>query len=163
MLWPGLLPPSSGANHPGINAWLMNYATHDAFHSTLLFGSYSYRRTLWLVKRRGHFSNEDARKMTICETDAIMRVNRAIQNPSVAVTDSIILCVLCMATNKVEAPMWDQNKEPVFQAPLKSLQWLDIYGRLFPHPIHQAGLIQLVRLRGGLDKIELPGLASIIS
>lgn len=90
-------------------------------------------------------------------------MNRAIQSPSGAVTDCIILCVLCMATNKVDGPMWDQNQERIFQAPLTSLQWLDIYGRLSPHPVHQAGLVQLVRLRGGLEKIELPGLAAIIS
>ncbi|KAJ5574861.1 hypothetical protein N7450_008760 [Penicillium hetheringtonii] len=163
VLWPGLLPPSFRASHPGVNAWLENSATHEALHSTLLFGSYSHRRTLWLVKNRGHFSNEDGKKLSLCEADAIVRVNRAIQSPSGAVTDCIILCVLCMATNKVDGPMWDQNQERIFQAPLTSLQWLDIYGRLSPHPVHQAGLVQLVRLRGGLEKIELPGLAAIIS
>ncbi|KAJ5082673.1 hypothetical protein N7532_011716 [Penicillium argentinense] len=92
-----------------------------------------------------------------------MRVNLAIQIPAEAVTDSIILCVLCMATNKVEAPMWKHVQESVFQAPLRSLQWLDIYGRLSPHLIHQAGLVQLINLRGGLERIELPGLAAIIA
>lgn len=164
MLWPGLLPAAShGNNHPGVNAWLINSATHDALHSTLLFGSYSHRRTLWLVKQRGHFNDEDAKRLAICEADAIMKVNQAIQNISGAAADCIILCVLCMATNKVEGPMWNDSKTRAFPAPLTSLQWLDIYGRLSPHPVHQAGLVQLVRFRGGLDKIELPGLAAIIS
>jgi hypothetical protein len=101
--------------------------------------------------------------MAVCEADAIARINRAIKVPSEAATDSLILCVLCMATNKLENPLWEDMRESPFGSPLRSLQWLDVYGRLSPHLVHQAGLRQLVSLRGGLEKIELPGLATVIS
>jgi hypothetical protein len=101
--------------------------------------------------------------MAICEADAIARINRAIKIPAEAVTDEMILCVLCMATNKLENPLWEDITDSPFNAPLRSLQWLDVYGRLSPHPVHQAGLRQLVSLRGGLEKLGLPGLATVIS
>ncbi|KAJ5891019.1 uncharacterized protein N7473_007247 [Penicillium subrubescens] len=164
LLWPGLMPKSSlGTTHIGVQRWFASSASNAALHSTLLYGSYSHRRALWLVKQRGHFSADDAKQMAICEADAIARINRAIKIPAEAVTDELILCVLCMATNKLENPLWEDVTESPFNAPLRSLQWLDVYGRLSPHPVHQAGLRQLVSLRGGLEKLGLPGLATVIS
>jgi hypothetical protein len=77
------------------------------------------------------------------------------------VTDEIILSVLCLATN--DSPDLRDIKHSPFQPTLRSLQWLDIYARLSPNPIHQAGLLRLVELRGGLYKLKLPGLAAVIS
>jgi hypothetical protein len=50
-----------------------------------------------------------------------------------------------------------------FQPPLRSLQWRDIYGSQPSNPVHMAGLAELVKLRGGLENIRLPGLASALS
>ena len=152
-----------GGYHIGVQQWFASSACNAALHSTLLYGSYSHRRALWIVTQRGHFSTEDARQMAICEVDAIAKINSAIKIPSEAVSDVLILCVLCMATNKLENSLWEDVKESPFRSPLRSLQWLDVYGRLSPHPVHQAGLRQLVSLRGGLEKIELPGVASTIA
>lgn len=158
------MPKSSlGTTHIGVQRWFASSACNAALHSTLLYGSYSHRRALWLVKQRGHFSADDAKQMAICEADAIARINRAIKIPAEAVTDELILCVLCMATNKLENPLWEGITQSPFNAPLRSLQWLDVYGRLSPHPVHQAGLRQLVSLRGGLEKLGLPGLATVIA
>jgi hypothetical protein len=77
------------------------------------------------------------------------------------VTDEIILSVLTLANND-SGDSRGIKKSP-FQPTLRSLQWLDIYGRLSPNAIHQVGLLRLVELRGGLDKIELPGLSAVIS
>jgi hypothetical protein len=101
--------------------------------------------------------------MAICEADAIIRINRVIRNPAEAVTDEFILCVLCMAMNKSDNSSLEEITESPFNAPLRSLQWLDVYGSLSPHSVHQAGLRQLVSLRGGLEKLGLPGLATVIA
>ncbi|CEJ55111.1 hypothetical protein PMG11_01386 [Penicillium brasilianum] len=165
VLWPGLMPKSSigGVVHAGIEGWFSSSLGHPALHSAMLFGSYSHRRIMWLQKKQSEFSADDEKQMSICEADSIMRINRAIQSPSEAITDAIILCVLCMANNKNEPPLGPDFQESPFQSPLRSLQWLDVYGRLKPHPIHQAGLVQLVYLKGGLQTIKLPGLAGVIS
>jgi hypothetical protein len=155
--------PISGAGHAGIEGWFSSSLGHPALHSAMLFGSYSHRRIMWLQKKQSDFSADDEKQMSICEADSITRINRAIQSPSEAITDAIILCVLCMANNKNEPPLGPDFLGSPFQSPLRSLQWLDVYGRLKPHPIHQAGLVQLVYLKGGLQTIKLPGLAGVIS
>jgi hypothetical protein len=118
---------------------------------------------MWLQKRQSEFSGNDEREMAICEADSIRRINLAIRDPSEAFTDALVLCVLCMANNKNEPPLGPDDMESPFQSPLRSLQWLDVYGRLKPHPVHQNGLVQLVQLKGGLKKIKLPGLAGVIA
>ncbi|KAJ5890523.1 uncharacterized protein N7473_006751 [Penicillium subrubescens] len=161
VLWPGLMPRSSligGAPHAGIEGWFSISLGHPALHSAMLFGSYSHRRIMWLQKRQSDFSAEDEKQMAICEADSITRINLAIQNLSEALTDAIILCVLCMANNKNEPPLGPDNLESPFQAPLRSLQWLDVYGRLKPHPVHQIGLVQLVQLKGGWRRLSYLGL-----
>lgn len=156
--------PSSwdGASHPGVQHWFSNSTSHPALHSAMIFGSYSHRRTRWLMKRQGYFSAEDMRQMALCEATVIDQINAILPDTYQAVCDAVILSVLCMATNRYDGTEY-QDKKSNFHAPLRSLQWLDVYGRLSPNPVHQAGLIQLVYLRGGLEKIEIPGLAAVIS
>jgi hypothetical protein len=113
------------------------------------------------MKGYGRFDGKDAQQMAHAEADSISKINRIIRDPSQVVSDAAILSVLCLANN--ESPAWKERKESPFQAPLRSLQWLDVYGSLSPNPTHQAGLAQLVYLKGGLDKIELPALAAIVS
>lgn len=162
VLWPGLMPGSTTTgNHAGVNAWFSHSIAHSALHSSMLFGSFSHRRVQVHTKGRGRFSSDDLKQMSLSHEDSISKINDAIQRISNAVTDDIILCVLCLANN--DTARYQKADESPFRPPLRSLQWLDIYGSLSPNPIHQQGLIQLVRLRGGLDKIELPGLAAVIS
>lgn len=101
--------------------------------------------------------------MWLCEVEAISLINQAIQDPARALTDAVILSVLSLATNRVDNSVFGKESRTPFQPPLRNLQWLDVYGKLSPNPVHMKGLAQLVMLRGGLEKIELPGLAAIIS
>ncbi|KAL2797407.1 hypothetical protein BJX66DRAFT_297761 [Aspergillus keveii] len=158
--------PSSrnGATHAGVQGWFTSSTIHPTLHSAMLYGSYSHRRTRWVMKRQGQFNYEDMREMAVCEANVISRMNGILQDPLQAASDAVILTVLCLATNLYNGPSTDEEtSSSPFYAPLRSLQWLDIYGRLSPHPVHQAGLLQLIALRGGLEKIELPGLAAVIS
>lgn len=50
------------------------------------------------------------------------------------------------------------------QGPLTTLQLLHVYGgRLETVQVHLQGLAKMLTLRGGLNKIKLPGLAQAIS
>ena len=97
------------------------------------------------------------------ELESIKRVNEAIQNPSRALNDAVIISVTCLVNNGGDEFTWDDNLRSPFESPLRDLQWLDIYGRLMPNPVHLSGLAQLIKLREGLEQIKLPGLAPIIS
>ncbi|KAL2861794.1 hypothetical protein BJX68DRAFT_251642 [Aspergillus pseudodeflectus] len=160
VLWPGLMPSQPGSIHPGVQAWFSNSRSHPALHSSMLFGSLSHRRTR-VSKSQRQLSATDSKTMVLSQIDSISKINTALQDPSLAVTDEIILSVLCLATN--DSPDLRDIKHSPFQPTLRSLQWLDIYARLSPNPIHQAGLLRLVELRGGLYKLKLPGLAAVIS
>jgi hypothetical protein len=109
------------------------------------------------------FQHQDKRMLDLCEMETTKMINKAIQDPARAVSDAVILSVLCMATNRPDESVWHENVRSPFQPPLRSLQWLDIYGSLSPNLVHVNGLRQLVALRGGLESIDLPGLASMIS
>lgn len=104
--------------------------------------------------------------MRRCEIESIGLINKALRRADRAIDDAMIVSVLCLAANA-----WDVTLEkflnepapaPIFDPLLKSLQWLDIYGLLSAHPIHAAGLVQLINLRGGLHNLETPGLAATI-
>ncbi|KAL4862080.1 hypothetical protein BDV12DRAFT_203388 [Aspergillus spectabilis] len=89
-------------------------------------------------------------------------VSREMNDPSRSVCDSMIWSVVCLAHNQPDDNLSSVQKTP-FTAWMSRLQWLDIYGSLKPNLMHIKGLIQMVNLRGGLDKIGLPGLAAVIS
>ncbi|KAJ9613098.1 hypothetical protein H2200_003039 [Cladophialophora chaetospira] len=169
VLWPGLTPrPLVGAEPPASKAWFP-MALNDpvALHS-LLFGALSHKR-LNLLRGAGAHVNLDVASLEVdmrrCEIESIALINKALRKDN-TITDAMIVSVLCMAANA-----WDLTLErfleqsapaPVFDPLLKSLQWLDIYGLLSVHPTHAAGLVQLIKLRGGLHKIQTPGLAATV-
>jgi hypothetical protein len=95
--------------------------------------------------------------LVISELESIKEVNKAIQDPAV------ILSVICLANNGGDELFWDKNLRSPFQPPLRGLQWLYIYGSLLPNPVHLTGLAQLIKLREGLERTRLPGLAPILS
>lgn len=132
-----------------------------ALHSSLLFGAYSHKRTQWVTKRLGSFDSFDHRQLMIAEAESITRINAALKDASKAVSDTTILSVLRLASNT--SPPEPRPEVSPFQAPLKSLQWLDIYGSLSANPLHRNGLAKMIEIRGGLNKLRLPGLAAVIS
>jgi hypothetical protein len=166
VLWPGLMPNPSTDRFIGVREWFSLTVSHATVQTALLFGSFSHRKALLLNRRRETYNSDDRRLIAlceICETESITNINRAIQDPVLATSDAVILSILCMATNKSTKSMPQYAMASPFQAPLRSLQWLDVYGRLLPNPVHQAGMNQIISLKGGLDKIKLPGLAAMIS
>lgn len=138
-----------------------------ALHS-LLFGALSHKR-LNLLRGAGAQVDLDIASleadMRRCEIESIALINKALRKDN-AITDAMIVSVLTMAANAwdltLERFLDNSGPAPVFDPLLKSLQWLDIYGLLSVHPIHAAGLVQLVKLRGGLHKIQTPGLAATV-
>lgn len=95
--------------------------------------------------------------------ESIKEVNIAIQNPSRALSDAVILSVGSLANHCGDEFMWDMNIQSPFQSPLQGLQWLDVYGCLLPNHVHLNGVAQLIKLREGPENVGLPGLALIIS
>ncbi|KAL2010811.1 hypothetical protein VTN00DRAFT_3529 [Thermoascus crustaceus] len=172
VLWPSLTPHS--ANNPGntvpaISGWLPLAMEDEMAFFALIFGSLAHKRNRYHRKNKiglsFSLSPQAERIMELSEIETIKLINRALRDPSRAVSDAVILSVLCMAHNRAKDNDIGMVKDTVvspFQPPLRSLQWLDIYGTLSPHAVHMNGLAQLVGMKG-LENIELEGLAPIIS
>jgi hypothetical protein len=97
------------------------------------------------------------------ELESIKMVNKAIRNPSRAVSDAVITSVAALVHSSWNESMWDENLRSPFQSPLQGLQWLDIYGSILANSVHLSGLTQLIKLKEGLGQTKVPGKASLIS
>lgn len=132
--------------------------------TAFLFGALSHMRVQalngWIPQHM--FASKQQRMLEVVEDRTIKMVSREIENPARATCDSIIFSVVCMAHSQRDERLTEVQSIP-FTSPMQRLQWLDVYGSLPPNLVHVGGLIQMVKLRGGIDKIKLPGLASIIS
>ena len=171
VLWPGLTPRTTIGTDPAASkAWFpMLLDDAIAMHS-LLYGTLSHKR-LSMLKGRGQQGDLAAGNLELdmrcCEAETISLINKALRKTDHIITDAIIVSVLTMAANGWDVTLSQFQKKsappPIFDPLLKSLQWLDVYGLLSVHPIHAAGLVQLVNLRGGLQNIHTPGLAATVS
>jgi hypothetical protein len=160
--------PSSSRNGPRsevILSWLQLSWRDPTFFSGVLFAAVSHQRLHYL--RKGEtgdiFRSQDKKMLIFLELESIRMVNAAIQNPSRALSDVVITSVGCLVHSSWDELMWDENLRSPFQSPLRGLQWLDIYGSLLSNPVHLSGLAQLIKLRGGLEQIKLPGISPILS
>jgi len=130
----------------------------------ILYDSFSHR---FVIQRNAglKFSKQEYFQGLKAECETIRYINAAILGGSFSRSthEALILSVLCMASNTRDETVWLRQKFSPFNAPLKKLQCLDIYGTLVLHPAHAQGLIRLVQLHGGLKEIVTVGLAAIIS
>ncbi|KAJ5631841.1 uncharacterized protein N7484_011941 [Penicillium longicatenatum] len=165
-MWPGVIPGqgSSLTLLPSLprRSWFKTARSDPALFSTFMYGSLCHQRILWANGRlpSHSYGPTQHRLLEKCETDSIILINQAVRDPSRAISDSLLLSVVCMAHHA--APAEIKIQDTPFEPPFQSLQWLDVYGCLSPNVIHLQGLVQLLKLRGGLRNIKLPGLAAMV-
>ncbi|KAJ0418534.1 hypothetical protein BJY00DRAFT_302748 [Aspergillus carlsbadensis] len=156
--------PSSGVKNPYLDAWLPASMNSPMLFSALLFSSLTHKRMRSLVTRNQQVDSitGDDSLQSLCQQQTITRVNQALKQSASALEDATILSVLMMIES-AEIPQDRQwMSESVFTPPLQGLQWLNIHGARLPNMQHQAGLSKLVKLKGGLQNIQIPGAASAI-
>lgn len=107
-------------------------------------------------------SNTIARGMFRSRAEIVRRMSIAMKDPIEACKDVNIFAIVVLAktemSHRVEIPL----KTPK-QGPLRSLQLLNVLALSEIDPIHFEGLSKLIELKGGLEKIKIPGLAALIS
>jgi hypothetical protein len=150
---------------PGIRGWYPLSMSDPTLFTALLYGALSHRKIRDKDRGtlRGPLRDQEDREALICESTTIRLLNEAMNDPSRAVTDAVILSVLCMAANSHQGVALTPSAQSPFYPPLRNLQWLDVYGTLSANPVHVRGLAHLIELRGGLENMALPGLAATIS
>lgn len=164
VLWPGLLPRSRQGKR-AVEAWFPLSLSDPALFTAFVYGALCHQRVQCLTQAdpRSTFSEKQEKALQNVEMKAIELINKAMQDPSRRLSDAVVLSIVCMAHhNPMDATTREQRPTP-FKAPLKDLQWLNIYGCLPPNMIHIHGLIQLLSMRGGLKDIKTYGLAATLS
>lgn len=150
---------------PIVRYWFQPTYNDATLFVTTLLCVLSHQRRRWILTGQtadGSFRPQDIRWLDWCYVEGIRKINRALDDKETAVTDNMILNVLIMAAADGGTVSTSALEYP-FHAPLRSLQWLDIYGSVSTSPVHLQGLIQLIHLRGGLEMVELPGLGAVLS
>jgi hypothetical protein len=155
---------SRGVPCAAAHGWFTLMLSFPVACCAMLYGSFSHR----LVSQRNaglSISEQEYFQGLKTECETIQCINAALSggSPSRSAHEALILSVLCMAANGRDETAWPRRRFSPFNAPLKKLQCLDIYGTLVLHPVHARGLHQLVQLHGGLKEITTVGLAATIS
>ncbi|EXJ62208.1 hypothetical protein A1O7_02641 [Cladophialophora yegresii CBS 114405] len=114
-----------------------------------------------------HFHSKAQHQLLRAHAETVSYVNKALSDPSTACSDLTILTVFNLAYHYLamspEArPVYATRRRPE-QGPLRSLRLLNLYGGpIEAASMHREGLFKMIELRGGLEKITIPGLAGLL-
>ncbi|PGH15694.1 hypothetical protein AJ79_02288 [Helicocarpus griseus UAMH5409] len=167
-LWPGLVLGAGNKkwdHEAAAQNWLPRAMSNPALFTAFMYGAAGHLQTRKRLES-AHVSpqtREEKLEQIICESETIKQLNKMMLDPQQLCTDEVILAVLCMAFNKIDYSSWNADAESAPKAPLRNLQWLDVYGGLSLNDQHVKGLFALIHTRGGLDKLTMPGLAETLS
>jgi hypothetical protein len=141
------------------SAWLARGIEQPMLMHAFLFGGIVHRDVL----RNPQLSMNDPVRL-FHKVETMRLIKESLKTPEkVAIEDLIIAC-LALSTNEVETLVLNSKKAvSPFVSPLPNLQWLHVYGRMATIISHATAMRTLVARQGGLEKIELDGLAEVLS
>ncbi|CAG7938057.1 unnamed protein product [Penicillium nalgiovense] len=164
VVWPGLAPRPRNVK-AAANKWFDLSMANPALFTAFMFGALCHLRVQWQNNwvPGTVFGPRERRALLLCEMESIKLINQDVRDPDRAISDAVLLSVICMAHHQAEEKSAQQHHRTPFNPPFPRLQWIDVYGCLPPNMIHIKGLLQLIKLRGGLANIPTEGLAATIS
>jgi len=163
LTWPGVCPAKTPpGKNPVSRAWLQ-----CALNSPMAF--YGFIFAAALHHNHLHGGQIPDQKSGILQlsyqTQAIKLINAMLRSTdnNTPPSDDLLVSILILAAHGQK-----QNLDPPLtpahpQSPLAKAQNLDFYGTLSFIPAHLAALYILVEQKGGLDKIEVYGLADTLA
>ncbi|KAE9373670.1 hypothetical protein N431DRAFT_465948 [Stipitochalara longipes BDJ] len=148
---PGL---SSGANIVS-RAWFT-----AGLKNPLLFHALAFAGLIHMDFLRYHQIYPDSVQALPHKLIVIQKLNEAIKNGSEMSTDDVILAILTLASHET-LKVTEEKRRP-FNSPLRRAQWINVYGHIKYIEEHRKAVLDLLNLRGGLETLQLPGLAETI-
>lgn len=139
-------------------AWLGKMNEHPIVMHAMLFGAQAHMDVL-----RGPRLRVDSSIRLFHKLQTMRLLNEELRNPEKIPLDDIILAILTLSANEVETTNAIEKEPSPFNSPLASSQWLDVYGSMSHLAAHTTAMRSLVARRGGLENIELEGLAEVLS
>jgi hypothetical protein len=90
----------------------------------------------------------------------IQKLNEILANGGEISGDDVILTILVLPSHET-LKVTEEMKRP-FNGPLRKAQWLNVYGHIKYIFEHRKAVLDLLNLRGGLETLQIPGLAETI-
>lgn len=101
-------------------------------------------------------------ELMLCQTEAVHAINDKLLQAATACDDESVRIVFSLTWHG--AVKQDVSPRTPKQSPLADLQSLKMFmGIIACDPVHAQGLDNILRVRGGLDRVEMPGLAFLVS
>lgn len=101
-------------------------------------------------------------QIMVAENESIQRINRALQDPAAQKTDELLMAVFFMGYSRYDEAVFAPDRDH-HKSPLNDVQWANIYSYLDYDEVHVMGLIRLLEIRGGIDAVQMAGLAEMMS
>ncbi|RFU31449.1 hypothetical protein B7463_g4899, partial [Scytalidium lignicola] len=161
IVWPGFRVPSTDGG-PSLQprAWLERVYERPVVMHAMLFGAAVHRDVLRSPKAS---LNNPIRLFHKVQTMKLLK--EELKHSDKSSLDDLLLSVLTLGCNEVElvANIRGAALRRPFNSPMTSTQWLDVYGSISHIPAHTTAMRSLVDKKGGLEKVELNGLAEVIA
>lgn len=164
---PLLIPPAStGSGENTALEWFYCIREEPSLLYAACFAALCHQHALeWMTESSGRSNNRNQYYAQLCLSESVRLLRQRVSNSNTQVSDSIILTVLILGTYTWELSPRAGGQQPRnrFSPILKQMQWVDLYSAFMPDGTHITALVELLRLRGGLNKVSLPGLAVLLS
>ncbi len=156
--WPNTVPARSKASNPVKSAWLK-----CAMQWPVAFHAFTYATTLHLLcVHRGRELVKSAPLMRLHhKVEAIKLVNEQLRNLTGPPTDALIMSVAILAIHGAYDEIVYPEIHPT--SPLATAQNLHVYGNMVNEEEHLQAIILLIMQKGGLESIELFGMADTMA
>lgn len=160
VIWPGFSEYDSEGNwNPFAIRWLKRSARNLALRHALLMASSSH------LEARPPTWNKNPKLMAeqlYHENEAVRLVRHQLSNLDSTDVNETLMIILCLATNPCRQGVHPPDPSP-FNPPLRSLNWINVYGASDFSAVHWNALLELVEKIGGLSRIKVYGLPWVIS
>ncbi|KIW16370.1 hypothetical protein PV08_06421 [Exophiala spinifera] len=160
-----VLPVALSPGLHGHQATFTQQWTQAAMSDPLLFNSMMYSSSLANYRRLRQTDVGAARRyleaLWYHEAEALAWLRQTMVDTAKAFNDTTLLSIICIAFSGTEAsPL---TRTPPFKPPLRDLQYLNTLGSSSCRDVHMQGVVELVKLRGGIGQIAVPGLREMVS
>lgn len=161
VLWRGLRPRGDNGTISSLGAaWFQETNQRPIVMHAMLFGAQVHLDVLQSPRISIH------NPVALYHKVQTMRLlKEELKNQGDIPLDDIILAILTLSANEVETVANNIIEKEIspFNSPLANMQWLNVYGSITHLGAHVVAMRSLVSRRGGLENIELNGLAEVLS
>ena len=151
---PGIFAENGKTESSISRTWYLGLAHPLLFHTLAFAGSIH----LDFLRHGKIYPNSQvilSYKLTV-----IRILNDLLDDPKTAAMQEMALFTILMLASHGTMDMSRADSNP-FDSPLKKTGWLNVYGTFVHMPDHLGAMMELLSLRGGLEKLEWRGMAQL--